>query len=71
MAEASLVIFPALTINFALFNKHVARLATTLIAQVTSNLIQNETLVDAPHKAAEKALTVYRDKWPASDVLES
>ena len=38
-----------------------------------NSLRTEETLVDAPHKAVEKEgmVTVHKDKWPASDVLES
>ena len=53
MKSVQLVIFPGLTINFALFRKHLARFATPLTAQDT--LRTKETLVDAPHKAVEKA----------------
>ena len=60
MRSVELVIFPALTINFALVRKHLARSATPLTAQDTSKLTENErnTLVDAPHKAVEKARMV-------------
>ena len=35
-------IYPALTINFELFRKHLARFATPLTAQDTSKLAKNE-----------------------------
>ena len=50
------VILPALIINFELFRKHLACFATPRTAQDTSkSLRMKETLVDAPHKAVEKA----------------
>ena len=54
--SVKLVIFHALTINFALFRKHLASFVTPLTAQDTSKLTENEqTLVDESHKAVEKA----------------
>ena len=50
-----LVIFPSLTINFALFRKRLARLVTPLTAQDTNSPRMKETPVDAPHKAVKKA----------------
>ena len=40
------VIFPALTINFALFRKQLARFPILLTAQDTSKLIENERNTD-------------------------
>ena len=39
---ASIVKFPALTINFALFREHLARFATTLTGQDTNKFTENE-----------------------------
>ena len=45
--------FPSHTINFALYSKCFA---TPLTAKTQVNLLRTkETLVDAPHKAVEKA----------------
>ena len=54
--SVELIIFPALTINFALFRKYLESFVTPLTAQHTSKLTENEeTLVDESHKAMEKA----------------
>ena len=41
--------------QFCAFRKHFACFATLLNAQDTSKLTEKETLVDASHKAVEKA----------------
>ena len=58
LAEPRLV-FPALTINFALFRKQLAFLQHRLPYKTQVNSMRaKETLVDAPHKAVEKEVLV-------------
>ena len=43
ISQAKTIIFPALTMNFALFTKHPSRFASLLTAQDTSKLAESET----------------------------